>query len=84
MRTLDDIKQELQELSEQRTRLWKELSFGADEARSEAIAELNARIDDLWEEARVVKSRVRFGDPTAIIARARAEERLEREYAKVA
>jgi len=31
-----------------------------------------------------VRNRLRFGDPTAIIARARADERLEREYARVA
>lgn len=84
MRTLPEIKRELDALSERRRELWKELSRGADEAKSAEVARLNARIEELWHEARVVKSRMRFGDPGAIIARARAEERLEREFAKVA
>jgi hypothetical protein len=84
MRALNDIKLELEALTERRAKLWKELSAGASESKSAEIAELNARIEELWHEGRVVRSRLRFGDPGAIIARARAEERLEREYAKVA
>jgi hypothetical protein len=84
MRNLDDIRRELDELAERRTRLWKELSAGADAEKSAEVAALNARIEALWNEARVTRNRLRFGDPDAIIARARADERLEREYAKVA
>jgi len=84
MRTLDDIKLELDALTERRRQLWKELSLGADESKSAEVARLNARIEELWHEGRVVRNRMRFGDPGAIIARARAEERLEREFAKVA
>ena len=67
------------------TELWKELAeTGADEARSAEIATLSERIESLFQEARIVRSRTRFGAQEAIIARARAEERLERELAKVA
>ena len=84
MRGLKDIKLELEALAERRAELWKELSTGADMSKSSEIGQLNARIEELWHEARVVKNHLRFGDPNTIIARARAEERLEREYAKVA
>lgn len=84
MRTLTEIKQELDALTERRTVLWRELSAGADEDKSAEVARLNEAIETLWNEARLVRNRLRFGDPTAIIRRARAEERLERDYAKVA
>jgi hypothetical protein len=84
MRTLAEIKQEREALTARRSELWKELSNGADPEKSAEVASLNERIDQLWHEARVVASELRFGDPNRIIARARAEERLEREYAKVA
>jgi hypothetical protein len=85
MRTLSEIKQELDRAAARRTELWKELSeTGADEARSAEIAALSEQIDSLYQEARVVKSRARFGEQGAIIARARAEDRLDRELAKVA
>lgn len=84
MRTLDEIKQEIEALSERRTALWRELSAGPSDEKSAEIARLNEAIESLWNEGRIVRNRLRFGDPTAIIARARAEERLEREYARVA
>jgi hypothetical protein len=83
-RTLRDIERELEEAAEQRTALWKGLSEGRDAARSAQIEELTRRIEALWAEARAARTRARFGAPEAIIARARADERLEREYAKVA
>jgi hypothetical protein len=85
MRTLNDIRQELDEASARRTELWKQLSEnGPDEARSAEVATLSERIEALFQEARIAKSRTRFGAQEAIIARARAEERLDRELAKVA
>jgi hypothetical protein len=84
MRTLAEIQHELDALTERRTALWRELSAGANEEKSAEVALLNERIEALWAEGRLLRNRLRFGDPTAIIARARAEERLEREYAKVA
>ena len=85
MRTLNEIKQELDRAAARRTELWKELAeTGADEARSAEIATLSERIESLFQEARIVRSRARFGAQEAIIARARAEERLDSELAKVA
>ena len=85
MRTLTDIKNELAEATERRTELWKRLSgAGADTELSAEIAALSARIEALWQEARTAKTRTRFGGQEAIIARARADERLERELARVA
>jgi hypothetical protein len=85
MRTLHDIKQDLDAATERRSELWKELSLaGADAGRSAELAALNERIEELWQEARLAKTRVRFGDRDEIIARARAEDRLDRELAKVA
>ena len=84
MRTLADIKRELDQATEHRTALWQELGGGADPQRSAEIARLNALIESLWQEARIARNRVRFGEPTDIVRRARADERLVRDLAKVA
>jgi hypothetical protein len=85
MRTLSEVKQELDEAAARRAELWKQLSAeGADEAKSAEVAELSERIEALFQEARIVRNRTRFGAQEAIIARARAEERLDRELGKVA
>jgi hypothetical protein len=85
MRTITDIKNELAGATEHRTELWKQLSAaGADPALSAEIATLSARIESLWQEARMEKTRARFGGQETIIARARADERLERELGRVA
>jgi hypothetical protein len=84
MRTLNDIKRELDQAAERRTELWKQLATGADEEKSAEIARLGVLIEALWQEARVAKNHLRFGDQDEIIRRARADERLERDLAKVA
>ena len=83
-RTPTQIKRELQDASERRTELWHELSLAADPEKTAEIGRLNDLIEALWTEARAVTNRDRFGDPAAIIKRARAEERLERDLQKVA
>ena len=83
-RTLREIQLEIDAAAERRTVLWKELSEAHDSEKAGEIERLNERIEALWNEARVARTRARFGSPDAIIARARADERLEREYAKVA
>ena len=78
MRTLNEIHQEIERLSEQRTELWHRLSDQYDpDVRSE-IRALDARLDRLWDEHRLLRARLRFGDRESIVARARVEERLER------
>ena len=79
MRTLTDIRQELDRAIESRAELWEDLSQGHDAAKATEASRLSARIDDLWAEARGAKARLRFGSPELIIQRARAEEKLDRE-----
>ena len=55
------------------------LAAGVDEAKSAEAARLSSKIAELWAEARAEKARRRFGSPELIQARARAEERLERD-----
>jgi hypothetical protein len=78
MRTLKEIHGEIETLSEERTELWHRLSDQHDpEVRAE-IHGIDAKLDQLWDEHRAVRARLRFGDRDSIVARARVEERLER------
>jgi len=78
MSALNEIHEEIERLSEQRTELWHRLSDQYDpDVRSE-IRALDARLDRLWDEHRLLRARLRFGDRESIVARARVEERLER------
>jgi outer membrane murein-binding lipoprotein Lpp len=79
MRTMKNIRDELERASERRAELWHELSGGIDAAKSAEAAELSRQIDELWAEARALRAHGRFGPSDAIRARARAEERLERD-----
>jgi hypothetical protein len=78
MRTLEEIHEEIEELSEERTKLWHQLSDQHDPEVRAAIHAIDARLDRLWDEHRAVRARMRFGDRDSIVARARVEERLER------
>ena len=78
MRTLNEIHQEIERLSEERTELWHRLSAEHDPEVREEIRALDARLDGLWDEHRALRARVRWGDREKIVARARVEERLER------
>ena len=78
MRTLEEIHEEIERLSEERTELWHRLSDQHDpEVRAE-IHGIDAQLDRLWDEHRSLRARLRFGDRASIVARARVEERLER------
>lgn len=78
MRMIEEIHEEIERLSEERTELWHRLSDEHDpEVRAEIHA-LDAKLDVLWDETRAVRARLLFGDREAIVARARVEERLER------
>lgn len=78
MRSIEDIHEEIEQLSEERTELWHRLSTGHDPDVRAEIRALDARLDDLWQEQRALRARLRFGDREKIVARARVEERLER------
>jgi hypothetical protein len=78
MRQLDDIRTEIEQLTEHRRELLRALSLGHD---PELVAEhtaVEAEVARLWDEYRSERARVRFGERDVIIARARHEERLER------
>jgi 3-keto-L-gulonate-6-phosphate decarboxylase len=78
MRTLDEIRLEIERATERRADLLHVLAEGHDDTVAAEHAELEDEIARLWDEYREAKVRGRFGDRDAIIKRARLEERLER------
>ena len=78
MRTLDEIRLEIERATERRADLLHVLAEGHDDTVAAEHAELEGEIARLWDEYREAKVRGRFGDRDAIIKRARLEERLER------
>ena len=78
MNTLAEIHAEIDRLSERRTELWHLLGQGHDSAVAAELKRLDARLSALWDEHRATKATLRFGERSRIVARARAEERLER------
>ena len=74
----EQIHIEIDELSERRAELWRALGEAFDAAASAELKQVDARLEELWAEHRALRARVRFGDRQKIVARARAEERLER------
>ncbi|MHB8469808.1 MAG: hypothetical protein ACYDCH_08650 [Gaiellaceae bacterium] len=78
MRSSQEIHQEIDALSEQRTELWHRLAAEFDPALKDDIHRIDRELDQLWDEHRALRARVRFGDRDHIVARARVEERLER------
>ena len=79
MRTIQEIRTDLDQAAERRAELWEELGHGLDPTKSAEARRLSSLIADLWAELRAVKARERFGAPELIQARARTEERLERD-----
>ncbi|HEY0414808.1 MAG TPA: hypothetical protein VGC78_00360 [Gaiellaceae bacterium] len=78
MRTLTEIRQEIDEVSERRLRVMRELSQGFEPALAEEHKRLEERVAQLWDEQRHARAMLRFGDRDAIIQKARQEERLSR------
>jgi hypothetical protein len=78
MRTLNEIREEIDRLSDRRTEVMRELSQGFDATLKNEHQELEERIAELWEEQRNTRAMLRFGDRDVIIQRARQEERLSR------
>ena len=81
MRNLESIHREIDELSESRVELWHKLSEGHDAELQAEVRRLEERLEELWVEQRQLRAELRWGDRQRIIARARAEERLERHAA---
>jgi hypothetical protein len=78
MRNLDEIRIEIEQLTEQRAALLHELGSGYDPELAARHKQLEERIAELWNEHRLARAQQRWGDRDRIIRRARAEERLER------
>jgi len=78
MRSIDDIRTEIERLTERRSELLHALNDGHDPALVAEHQELEERIQQLWAEQRQERARLRFGERDSIIQRARQEERLER------
>jgi hypothetical protein len=75
---LHEIHTEIESASERRSELYRLLSQGHDPETAAELQQLNKRLEELWNEQRALRARLRFGDPEAIVKRARLEERLER------
>jgi hypothetical protein len=76
--TQQEIHAEIERASERRSELYRLLSQGHDPATAAELKQLDARLEQLWNEHRALRARLRFGDPASIVKRARLEERLER------
>jgi hypothetical protein len=75
---LEEIRLEIERLTERRAELFHALSEGHDPTLAAEHAQLEDQIARLWDEHRAARARARFGERDEIIRRARAEERLER------
>jgi hypothetical protein len=78
MRNTNEIKQEIDRLSERRSDVLHLLSEGFTRELSDEHRELEERIAQLWDEHRHARVATRFGDRDRIIERARHDERLSR------
>jgi hypothetical protein len=78
MRTIEQIHADIERENEQRHELWHILSDAYDPAVAADLKALDARLEALWAENRQTRATMRWGDRDHIVARARAEERLER------
>ena len=78
MKTIQEIRSEIERASEERAALLQRLSAGRDVVLAAELKELDERIDRLWDEHREARVRLRFGDRNEIIRRARLEERIDR------
>ena len=78
MTTLQEIKQEIDRLTERRGEVFQLLGEGFDTALAQEHEEIEKQLAKLWEDQRAARARLRFGERERIIARARQEERIDR------
>jgi hypothetical protein len=78
VRTLTEIRAEIERASEDRAALLHRLSDGHDVVLARQLRALDDRVAELWDEHREARVKARFGDRNAIIRRARLEERIDR------
>jgi predicted nucleic acid-binding Zn-ribbon protein len=75
---IEAIQAQIAELSERRSALWRQLAEGHDGEIARELKALDAELARLYDVQRATRARMRFGDRSEIVARARMEERLER------
>lgn len=78
VKTLQEIRSEIERASEDRAALLHRLSSGHDAVLANELRELDERVAKLWDEHREARVRTRFGDRSEIIRRARLEDRIDR------
>lgn len=78
MRTLNEIKQEIDRLTDRRADVLHQLSEGHSPDLASEHKKLDEQIAELWDEQRQARALLRFGDRDVIIQKARQEERLSR------
>jgi len=78
MRSLEEIKQEIDRLSDRRADVLHELALGHDAELTAEHQRLEEEIAALWDEQRQTRATLRHGDRDEIIQRARHDERLSR------
>ena len=78
MRNLDEIRTDIERLTEERAEVLHKLSQGHDALLAIEHKEIEERIAELWDEHRTARAELRWGERDVIIKRARAEERLDR------
>ncbi|HEY4977442.1 MAG TPA: hypothetical protein VII05_08905 [Gaiellaceae bacterium] len=81
MRTLEQIRDQIERTSDRRAELWHKLSEGRNPDVADELHELEREIERLWDEQRAVRAAIRFGEREKILRRARTEERIERSAA---
>ena len=78
MRTLEEIRAEIEQVTAERAEVFHDLALGHDPKLAREHALIEQRIAELWDEHRAAHAQKRWGTRERIIKRARAEERLER------
>lgn len=81
MRTLEEIREKIEQASDRRAELFHALSDGHNPETIAELHQLEKEIEQLWAQQRVVRATIRFGDRDHILQRARTEERIERSAA---
>jgi ADP-dependent phosphofructokinase/glucokinase len=81
MDALEEIRRKIEEASDRRAELYHALSEGYSPEVVSELRALEKEIERLWEEHRMVRAAIRFGDREHILQRARTEERIERSAA---
>ena len=78
MKTLTQIRAEIERATERRAELWHALAESHNSETATEVKELEKRLERLWDEERMLRAHLRFGNRDEIIKRARHEERLAR------